>query len=108
MTHRGVDAGDDAVAPTSSTATSSTPARRREPTGTGAGNRILPGAAVHAERDAPHLDHLRQEQVGERQREVAVGDRAAEGRLGGGPLDVDVDPLVVAGGVGERVSPAPG
>ena len=41
----------------------------------------------------------------ERQREVAVGDRAAEGALGVGPLDVDVDPLVVAGGVGEQVHP---
>ncbi|GAA2135856.1 hypothetical protein GALLR39Z86_38230 [Glycomyces algeriensis] len=31
-----------------------------------------------------------------------MGDRAAEGP-GGGALGVDVDPLVVAGGVGERV-----
>ena len=31
-----------------------------------------------------------------------MGDRAAE-RPGLGPLDVDVDPLVVAGGVGELV-----
>ena len=38
-----------------------------------------------------------------RQRQVAVGDRAAEGALLLGPLDVDVDPLVVAGGVGEQV-----
>jgi hypothetical protein len=34
-----------------------------------------------------------------------VGDRPAEGALGRGPLDVDVDPLVVAGGVGEEVHP---
>ena len=31
-----------------------------------------------------------------------MGDGAAE-RSGLGPLDVDVDPLVVAGGVGEQV-----
>ena len=35
--------------------------------------------------------------------EVAVGDRRAEGALGLGPLDVDVDPLVVAGELGEGV-----
>jgi hypothetical protein len=34
-----------------------------------------------------------------------VGDRAAEGRFLPRPLDVDVDPLVVAGGVGELVHP---
>ena len=33
-----------------------------------------------------------------------MGDRPAE-RPGLGPLDVDVDPLVVAGGVGELVDP---
>ena len=32
-----------------------------------------------------------------------MGDGAAEGALGLGPLDVDVDPLVVAGGLGEQV-----
>mgnify|MGYP003694646303 CR=1 FL=1 len=39
----------------------------------------------------------------ERQREIAVGDRLAPGHLALGPLDVDVDPLMVAGGVGELV-----
>jgi hypothetical protein len=32
-----------------------------------------------------------------------VRDRAAEGALGRGALDVDVDPLVVTGRVGEQV-----
>ena len=32
-----------------------------------------------------------------------MGDRGAEGALGLGPLDVDVDPLVVAGELGEGV-----
>jgi thiamine pyrophosphokinase len=32
-----------------------------------------------------------------------VGDRSAEGALLRGALGVDVDPLVVAGGVGKRV-----
>ena len=43
----------------------------------------------------------------QRQREVAVRDGAAE-RAGRRALDVDVDPLVVAGRVGERVRPGPG
>lgn len=37
-----------------------------------------------------------------RQRQVAVRDRSTEGRRGGS-FDVDVDPLVVAGDVGEPV-----
>src|SRR5262245_4544577 len=35
--------------------------------------------------------------------QIAVGDRLALGHLAPGPLDVDVDPLVIAGGVGELV-----
>ena len=34
-----------------------------------------------------------------------MGDRPAEGALGRGPVHVDMDPLVVAGGVGELVDP---
>ena len=45
---------------------------------------------------------LRVQRGAERQREVAVGDRAAE-RAGLGLLDVDVDPLVVTGRLGELV-----
>ena len=65
--------------------------------------RMPAGAAVDPERDPAHLDHLGEEEVGERQGEVAVGDRPAEGRFRVGPVHVDVDPLVVSGGVGERV-----
>ena len=39
----------------------------------------------------------------EREREEAVGDRAAERRLLLGALDVHVDPLVITGQVGELV-----
>ena len=62
----------------------------------------LVAAVVHAHRDAVTGMICGDERRAERQREVAVGDRAAEGP-GLGPLDVDVDPLVVAGGVGELV-----
>ena len=46
---------------------------------------------------------LRRQRRQQRQRQVAVRDRAAEGALGLRALDVDVDPLVVAGRVGELV-----
>src|SRR6185312_3569738 len=69
-------------------------------------------------RDEPHLvdavvdrhgeplvpGDLGQEEAGQRQGEVPVGDGAAERPLLG-PLDVDVDPLVVAGRLRERVHP---
>jgi hypothetical protein len=41
------------------------------------------------------------------QREAAVGDGAAE-RSAPGPLYVDMDPLAVIGGAGERVHPVLG
>jgi hypothetical protein len=46
------------------------------------------------------LEELDEEDRDEGQREVAVRDRSAE-RAGGGAFGVDVDPLVVAGRVGE-------
>ena len=58
---------------------------------------------VHPHGRAVHGEELRKEQVDQRQREVAVGDGCAVGGLRRGPLDVDVDPLVVARGVGEQV-----
>ena len=48
------------------------------------------------------LHDLVEQRRDQRQGQVAVGDRASE-RSGLGPLHVDVDPLVVAGGVGEQV-----
>src|SRR5262249_24705887 len=62
----------------------------------------LVGAVVHAHRDASDLDDGWQEARAQGEGEVPEGDGAAEG-TGLGPLDVDVDPLVVAGGVGELV-----
>ena len=60
-------------------------------------------AGVDAEDEAARLDQLQAEAVDHRQRQVAVGDGAAERTLVLCPLDVDVDPLVVAGEVGEGV-----
>ena len=48
-------------------------------------------------------DQLAAEAVDHRERQVAVGNRGAEGALGFGPLNVDVDPLVIAGELGESV-----
>ena len=61
-------------------------------------------AVVDAHRDVAHLEQVGEEGVDQREGEVAVGDRPAE-RPVLGPLGIDVDPLVVAGGVGERVDP---
>ena len=63
----------------------------------------LLAAVVDGHRDAVHPHDLRRQHRPERQGEVAVGDRAAERALLLRPLGVDVDPLVVAGGVGEQV-----
>src|SRR5215217_4639540 len=60
-------------------------------------------AVVHAELEAGRLEQLRPEAVDHRQRAVAVRDRRAEGAVGLGTLDIDVDPLVVAGELGELV-----
>ena len=60
-------------------------------------------AVVDAEREAGRGDQLFAEAVDQREGEVAVGDRRPEGALGLRPLDVDVDPLVVAGELGEGV-----
>ena len=57
---------------------------------------------VDAEREALELHDLLGELGREAERVVAVGDRAAERRLLRA-VHVDVDPLVVAGDVGERV-----
>ena len=55
-----------------------------------------------AEATGDHQD-LGEQRHQERQRQVAVGDRAAERALPRRPLRVDMDPLVVAGGLGEPV-----
>jgi hypothetical protein len=62
-------------------------------------------AVVHLRGDALEVEQLGPELRRERQREEAVGDRTAEGALGGGALGVDVDPLVIVDGVGEEVHP---
>src|SRR3546814_9308572 len=45
----------------------------------------LAGPVVHARRRRGHSEELRQEQVRQGQREVAVGDRTAEGARRAGP-----------------------
>ncbi len=62
----------------------------------------LVGSVVHAERQALDVIDLLSEHRQQRQRQVAVGDGSAERALLG-RLDVDVDPLLVSGRVGERV-----
>ena len=87
---------------TSSTEARLTPRRNLAPTGTGDGKADLAGAIVDTHRDARNPEDLGGEHRAERQREIAVCDRAAE-RAGVCPFDVDVDPLMVAGRFGECV-----
>ncbi len=91
--------------PPSSSSTETTSARRADPRSGRHRRReadLVP-AVVDAELDAGDREHLLAEAVDQRERQVAVGDRDAEGALGLRPLDVDVDPLVVAGELGEQV-----
>lgn len=60
------------------------------------------GAVVDPHRDSLHPHDLREEEAGEGQGQVAVGDGGPERTLRRG-LGVDVDPLVVAGGLREQV-----
>src|SRR4029077_4016165 len=60
-------------------------------------------AVVHAEGESGRLRQFFAEAVGQRQGQVAVGDRRPVGALGLRPLRIDVDPLVVAGDLGEAV-----
>ncbi len=90
--------------PRSSLEISSADALSFEPTGTGAGKPDLVPAVVDAELEAAgDRDQLVTEAVDHRQGQVAVCDRRAEGTLCLRPLDIDVDPLVVAGQLGEAV-----
>ena len=66
------------------------------------GEAHLAQAVVDRDRRVSHLEHLLHQQGREREGEEAVRDRAAEGP-GRRPLRVDVDPLVIAGRVGEQV-----
>ena len=61
-------------------------------------------------RNFAELLELRQGQQdgGQGDRQIAVGDRAAEWAVLLRPLHVDMDPLVVSGGVGETVDPVLG
>src|SRR6516165_6209758 len=72
--------------------------------GDGRGEADLVGAIVHAELRVVDADDLVEQHRCQRQREIPVRDGDAEG-AGLGPLGVDVDPLVVVGGVGEEVDP---
>src|SRR5512146_1750320 len=67
------------------------------------GEADLVPAVVDTEGEAARGDQVLAEAVDQRQGEVAVGDRRAEGALVLGLLDVDVDPLVVPRELGEGV-----
>ena len=60
----------------------------------------LVAAVVHAHLQPFVLHKLGQKQVGQRQREVAVGNGGTKGALAR-TLGIDVDPLVVARGIGK-------
>src|SRR3954470_1037704 len=60
-------------------------------------------AVVHAHLRVGDRVGLGDQRHEQRQGQVAVRDRAAEGALLLRPLHVDVDPLVVTGGVGEEI-----
>src|ERR1035441_8419361 len=70
--------------------------------GNRSGKANLVAAVVDAHGDALHHQDLSQEHRREGERQVAVGDGGAE-RAALRPLGIHVDPLVVAGGVGEQV-----
>ena len=78
------------------------PSRSLLPTMTGDGEAHLVAAVVDAHRDAVDEEDLAEQYRGQRQGQVAVGDGPAEGAVLG-RLGVDVDPLVVARGIGEEV-----
>src|SRR3954451_22728160 len=69
----------------------------------GRGETHLVPAVVDAEHEARRRDQLHAEAIDQAEREVAVRDRRSERALGLGALDVDMDPLIVAGEIGERV-----
>src|SRR6201999_3506639 len=60
-------------------------------------------AVVDAKGDASRSDQFFAEAVDQREGPVPVSDRRPERALLLGPLDVDVDPLIVAGELGEGV-----
>ena len=60
-------------------------------------------AVVDTHRGVAHDQHLRDQRDQQRQGQVPVRDRPPERALRLGALDVDVDPLVVVGRVGEQV-----
>ncbi|CAM5489190.1 hypothetical protein STENM223S_01510 [Streptomyces tendae] len=70
----------------------------------GGGETDLVGAVVNAHLHALDPDQLRAEEREQRQGQIAVRDRAAEGTRGR-LLRVHVDPLVVPGRLGEQVDP---
>ena len=89
---------------TSSMSRISQPIRMRDADGNGRREPDLVGAVVDAHRGAGHLHELREQVVRDRQRQIAVRDGRAE-RAVLRARGIDVDPLVVAGGVGEQVHP---
>ena len=61
-------------------------------------------ATVDAHGQIFELHQLRHKQIGQSQGQVAVGDAGTE-QPAGGALRVDMDPLMIAGGLGKQVDP---
>ena len=66
------------------------------------GEAHLVGAVIDAAADALHGQHARAQEGDERQGQVAVGDTNAE-RAAGGTHGIDMNPLVIARGIGEQI-----
>src|SRR4029453_15987384 len=62
----------------------------------------LAPAVVDSELEAGRCHQVTAKAVDQRQRQVAVRDRRAEGAFALHPLDIDMDPLIVAGELGEH------
>ena len=62
----------------------------------------LVDSVVHAHRHVLDVDDLWQETIRQGKRQVAMGDRTTE-RARARALRIDVDPLMVTGGIGELI-----
>ena len=77
--------------------------RMREPAGTWPGEAHPVRAVIEPARALFDPIDRRRQPRHQRERQIAVGDRLAAGHLALGALDIDMDPLMIAGCFGEFV-----